>query len=46
LSDRVLMVRMGVTTFDQVVTIASSKGLVVDAGIAPSITAEYRKMIE
>jgi glyoxylase-like metal-dependent hydrolase (beta-lactamase superfamily II) len=46
LSDRVLLVRTGVTYFDQVVAIASTKGIVViDAGISPSLTAKYRKLI-
>jgi glyoxylase-like metal-dependent hydrolase (beta-lactamase superfamily II) len=47
LSDRALALRVGVTYFDQIVAIASSRGLVViDAGISPSITEEYRKIIE
>ncbi len=46
-SDRVLIVHSGKIYFDQVICIASSKGLImIDTGIAPSRTAEYRKIIE
>jgi cyclase len=46
LSDRVLLVKTGVTYFDQVGAIASGRGIVViDAGISPSLTAKYRKRI-
>lgn len=46
-SDRVLIVHSGKIYFDQVICLASSKGLImIDTGIAPSRTAEYRKIIE
>ncbi len=46
-SERVLIVKSGKVYFDQVIAIASKKGLVlIDTGIAPSLTAEYRKIIE
>lgn len=46
-SDRVLVVHSGKIYFDQVICLASSKGLImIDTGIAPSRTAEYRKIIE
>jgi glyoxylase-like metal-dependent hydrolase (beta-lactamase superfamily II) len=46
-SDRVLIVKTGKVSFDQVIAIASERGLVlIDTGIAPSLTAEYRKIIE
>jgi glyoxylase-like metal-dependent hydrolase (beta-lactamase superfamily II) len=47
LSDRVLVVKTGKATFDKVIAIASEKGLVlVDTGLAPSLTKKYRKIIE
>jgi glyoxylase-like metal-dependent hydrolase (beta-lactamase superfamily II) len=47
LSDRVLVVKTGKATFDKVVVIASEKGLVVvDTGLAPTLTKKYRKIIE
>jgi glyoxylase-like metal-dependent hydrolase (beta-lactamase superfamily II) len=47
LSDRVLIVRAGKVYTDQVIAIASKKGLVIiDTGKAPSLTAKYRKIIE
>jgi len=46
-SDKVLIVRSGKVYFDQVVAIASQKGLVmIDAGVSPTLTAKYRKIIE
>ncbi|MEW6364943.1 MAG: MBL fold metallo-hydrolase [Acidobacteriota bacterium] len=46
-SSRVLILRACETYGDQVVAIATAKGIVViDTGIAPSLTAEYRKIIE
>jgi glyoxylase-like metal-dependent hydrolase (beta-lactamase superfamily II) len=46
-SDRVLIVKTGKVYFDQVIAIASERGLVlIDTGIAPSLTTEYRKIIE
>jgi glyoxylase-like metal-dependent hydrolase (beta-lactamase superfamily II) len=46
-SDRVLIVHSGKIYFDQVICLASSKGLImIDTGIAPSRTTEYRKIIE
>lgn len=47
LSDRVLIIQSGKVYFDQVIAIASERGLVmIDTGIAPSLTAKYRKIIE
>ena len=47
LSERVLIVGMGIIYYDAVTAIATEKGIVViDAGTAPSITAEYRIIIE
>jgi glyoxylase-like metal-dependent hydrolase (beta-lactamase superfamily II) len=47
LSDRVLIVKCGKVSFDQVIAIASEKGIVViDTGTAPSLASEYRKVIE
>jgi glyoxylase-like metal-dependent hydrolase (beta-lactamase superfamily II) len=47
LSDRVLIVKCGKVSFDQVIAIASEKGIVViDTGTAPSLASEYRKIIE
>jgi glyoxylase-like metal-dependent hydrolase (beta-lactamase superfamily II) len=47
LSDRVLIVKCGKVSFDMVIAIASQKGIVViDTGTAPSLAAEYRKIIE
>ncbi|OGF63994.1 MAG: hypothetical protein A2Y62_17455 [Candidatus Fischerbacteria bacterium RBG_13_37_8] len=46
-SDRVLIVKTGEQYFDKIVAIAAKKGIVViDTGIAPSLAAEYRKIIE
>lgn len=46
-SDRVLALRVGVTYFDQIVALSSRDGLVViDTGISPSLTMEYRRIIE
>lgn len=47
LSDRVLLVWGGDIYKDQVAAIATEKGVVIiDAGKAPSLTKEYRKIIE
>jgi len=47
LSDRVLIIKTGEVYQDQVIALASKKGLVViDTGEAPSLTTEYRKIIE
>ncbi len=46
-SDRVLVIKGGHVYFDQIIAIASRKGLIViDTGKAPSYTQEYRKIIE
>lgn len=46
-SERVLVIRGGHVYFDQIIAIASQKGLVViDTGKAPTITKKYRKIIE
>ena len=47
LTDRVLVVKCGKVYTDQVIAIAAQKGIVViDTGKAPSLAAEYRKVIE
>ncbi|OGU61378.1 MAG: hypothetical protein A2V66_15980 [Ignavibacteria bacterium RBG_13_36_8] len=47
LSEKVLVVWGGKIYKDQVVAIATEKGIVlIDAGKAPTLTAEYRKIIE
>lgn len=47
LSDRVLLVHAGEVYTDMTIAVAGKGGLaVIDTGIAPSITAEYRKRIE
>ena len=47
LTDRVLLVKCGKVYTDQVIAIAAQKGIVViDTGKAPSLAAEYRKVIE
>lgn len=46
-SERVLIVKSGKVYTDQVIAIASKRGIVmIDTGKAPSITAKYRKIIE
>jgi len=46
-SDRVLIVKCGKLYIDQVIAIATQKGIVmIDTGKAPTLTAEYRKIIE
>lgn len=47
LSDRVLVVKCGKVYTDQVIAIATRKGVVmIDTGKAPSLAAEYRKIVE
>lgn len=47
LSERVLVVKSGKVYTDQVVALASKKGIVIiDTGMAPTLTAKYRKIIE
>lgn len=47
LSNRVLIIKTGEVYQDQVIALATKKGLVViDTGVAPSLTTEYRKIIE
>jgi glyoxylase-like metal-dependent hydrolase (beta-lactamase superfamily II) len=47
LAEKVLVVKAGDVYPDQVVAIASRKGLVlVDAGISPTLTRSYRRIIE
>lgn len=47
LSERVLIVKAGKVYFDQVVAVASQRGLIViDTGKASSLTEKYRKIIE
>ena len=47
LSERVVVVRTGVTYFDAVTAIATKKGIVIfDAGLSPTVTKKYRKIIE
>jgi glyoxylase-like metal-dependent hydrolase (beta-lactamase superfamily II) len=46
-SERVLIVKCGKIYTDQVIAIATQKGIVmIDTGKAPTITSEYRKIIE
>jgi glyoxylase-like metal-dependent hydrolase (beta-lactamase superfamily II) len=46
-SERVLVVKGGIEYIDQVIAIASERGLVViDTGKAPTLTEKYRKIIE
>jgi len=46
-SDRVIVVKCGKIYTDQVIAIAAQKGIVViDTGKAPTLAAEYRKIIE
>ncbi len=46
-SERVLIVKCGKLYTDQVIAIATQKGIVmIDTGKAPTLTAEYRKIIE
>ena len=46
-SERVLIVKCGKIYLDQVIAIATQKGIVViDTGKSPTLTAEYRKIIE
>ncbi|MGD8536842.1 MAG: MBL fold metallo-hydrolase, partial [Candidatus Aminicenantes bacterium] len=46
-SDRVLIVKCGKIYTDQVIAIATQKGIVmIDTGKSPTLTAEYRKIIE
>lgn len=46
-SERVLIVKSGKVYTDQVIAIASEKGIVmIDTGKAPSLTEKYRKIIE
>jgi glyoxylase-like metal-dependent hydrolase (beta-lactamase superfamily II) len=47
LSDRVLIVKCGKVYFDQVIAIATQRGIVmIDTGMAPTLAAEYRRIIE
>lgn len=47
LSDRVIIVRTGVTYFDAVTAVSTEKGIVVfDAGYSPTLAAKYKKIIE
>ncbi len=47
LSDKVVIVRTGVTNFDAVTAIATQKGIVViDAGCSVTLTTKYKKIIE
>jgi len=47
LSERVLVIRMGLTNFETVTAIATQKGIVViDAGMSPPVTEKYRRIIE
>jgi glyoxylase-like metal-dependent hydrolase (beta-lactamase superfamily II) len=46
-SERVLVVKSGKVYTDQVIALASKKGIVIiDTGIAPTLTEKYRKVIE
>jgi glyoxylase-like metal-dependent hydrolase (beta-lactamase superfamily II) len=46
ISDRVILVRTGVTYFDAVTAIATEKGIVlIDAGISPQLTEKYKQII-
>jgi glyoxylase-like metal-dependent hydrolase (beta-lactamase superfamily II) len=46
-SERVLVVKSGMVYTDQVIALASKKGLVViDTGKSPTVTQKYRKVIE
>ncbi|MEE9501556.1 MAG: MBL fold metallo-hydrolase [Candidatus Aminicenantaceae bacterium] len=46
-SERVLVVKSGKVYTDQIVALASKKGMVmIDTGIAPTLTEKYRKVIE
>ena len=46
ISDRVIVVRTGVTYFEAVTAIATQKGIVViDAGNTPQLTKKYKKII-
>ena len=46
-SERVLIVKCGKMYTDQVIAIATQKGIVmIDTGKSPTLTAEYRKIIE
>ena len=46
-SERVLIVKSGKIYMDQVIAIASQKGIVmIDTGKSPTLTAKYRKIIE
>ena len=46
-SERVLIVKCGKIYTDQVIAIATQKGIVmIDTGKSPTLTAEYRKIIE
>jgi glyoxylase-like metal-dependent hydrolase (beta-lactamase superfamily II) len=47
LSDRVLIVKCGKVYTDQVIAIATQKGIVmIDTGQSPTLAAKYRKIIE
>lgn len=47
LSDRIILIRMGVGYYEAVTAIATQKGIVViDAGISNSLTARFRSIIE
>ena len=47
LSDRVLIVQSGDTYTDMVAAVRTDKGIVViDSGVSPSLTNEYRRIIE
>ena len=46
-SERVLIVKTGTVYFDQVVAIATNKGIImIDTGLSPSLTKKYREIIE
>ncbi|HEX9975549.1 MAG TPA: MBL fold metallo-hydrolase [bacterium] len=46
-SERVLIVKTGTAYFDQVIAIATNKGIImIDTGISPSLTKKYREIIE
>jgi len=46
-SERVVIVKTGTVYFDQVIAIASNKGIImIDTGLSPSLTKKYREIIE